>query len=142
MRGLKHHTVWNSYLPCTGLQWQMTSLLKPRSMLWSGFLRGMPTKKRLSKPPMSSRPGSVLLSRTGYQLLPCSFERNRTSRDQVGTRAGPSHRTSLEFLPGAAQVLRNYGIVSSRQSVRAKDWLIAEKQICNGIWNKKYFLMK
>jgi hypothetical protein len=33
---------------------------------------------------------------------------------QVGTRSGPSHRTShrtsLELLPGAAQVLRNYGI--------------------------------
>ena len=33
---------------------------------------------------------------------------------QVGTKSGPSHRTShrtsLEFLLGAAQVLRNYGI--------------------------------
>jgi hypothetical protein len=29
---------------------------------------------------------------------------------QVGTRLEPSYRTSLELLPGAAQVLRSYGI--------------------------------
>jgi len=27
----------------------MMNLLKPRNMLWSGFLRGMPTKKRTFK---------------------------------------------------------------------------------------------